>query len=302
MAASNWTAQSIPDQSGTVAIVTGSTSGLGEETARVLASKNAKVILAVRNAAKGEAVAATLRQASPAAEIVVRPLDLASLASVAAFAEGFHADAERLDLLVANAGVMMPPYGKTEDGFELQFGTNHLGHFALIGRLMPLLLATASARIVVLSSLAHRGGRIDFDDLTWEKRRYKTMRAYADSKIANLHFTYELARRLEGVGGAPRVTAAHPGWTRTELQRHTSLFSFLNNFFSQDVQMGTLPTLRAAFDPGAAPGDYFGPSRVFEMWGPPVKVKSNARSHDRTIAGRLWEVSESLTGVSFGAA
>ena len=299
MSRSNWTADAIPDQTGKLAIVTGASSGLGKETARVLASKGARVILAVRNVVKGEAVAESLRRGNPGAALAVRALDLASLTSVRAFAEAILAEESRLDLLVNNAGVMVPPYGKTEDGFELQFGTNHLGHFALVEHLLPLLKATEASRIVVLSSLAHRGGNLDFSDLDWQKRKYSAQRAYGDSKIANLYFAYELARRLKDDPDAPLVTAAHPGWTRTELQRHSGLFSFLNNFFAQDVGMGTLPTLRAAFDPQAQSGDYFGPARHFEMHGHPVKVRSNARSRDPEIARRLWETSEALTGVSY---
>ncbi|MCG8443366.1 MAG: short chain dehydrogenase, partial [Caulobacterales bacterium] len=199
-----------------------------------------------------------------------------------------------------NAGVMVPPYAKTEDGFELQFGTNHLGHFALTGRLLGALKAAAGSRLVVVSSLAHRYGGLDFADLAWESRPYSARRAYCDSKLANLLFAHELARRLEAAGAnAPRVTAAHPGWTSTDLQRHASSFRFLNIFFGQDIRAGALPTLRAAFDPDARAGDYFGPSRHFEMHGPPVTVRSNARSRDEDAARRLWEISEELTGVAY---
>lgn len=294
-----WDATAIPDQTGKTAIVTGSSSGLGKETARVLAGKHAKVILAVRNVKKGEEVADSIRRTMPDAAMEVRALDLASLTSVKTFADAFLKDHDRLDLLVNNAGVMFPPYSKTEDGFELQFGTNHLGHFALVGRLMPLLTATEGSRLVALSSLAHKMGNIDFDDLDWETRRFNTQRAYGDSKLANLYFAYELARRLSSQGGTPRVTAAHPGWTRTELQRHSGMMSFLNSFLSQDVTMGALPTLRAAFDPAAGPGDFFGPSRFFEMHGPPVKVRSNKLSHDADRARKLWDMSEQLTGVTY---
>lgn len=294
-----WSAAEIPDQAGKVAIVTGASSGLGRETARVLAGRNAKTILAVRNVAKGKAVADEIRKAHPGAEVVVRELDLASLASVKSFAAGVIADEQRLDLLINNAGVMLTPYAKSEDGFELQLGTNHLGHFALVGHLMALLKATEDSRIVVLSSIAHAGGNIDFEDLNWERRAYRAGRAYGDSKIANLYFAYELARRLKGIAGAPRVMAAHPGWTNTELQRHSGILQLLNPVFAQDAGMGALPTLRAAFDETAKPGDYFGPSRWFGLCGPPVKVKSNRRSYDTKIAGRLWHVSQELTSGSY---
>lgn len=299
MATSNWNTENIPDQKGRVIIITGATSGLGKEAARVLAGKNASVIMAVRNVRKGEVVADGIRKEFPDADVSVRNLDLSSLVSVERFTQGIKRDFERLDILVNNAGVMMCPYAKTEDGFEIQMGTNHLGHFALTGQLMPLLKNTKGSRIVATSSVGHRAGNISFSDINWERRKYNKSRAYGDSKLANLYFTYELAGRIGRNGDTPKVTAAHPGWTRTELQRHSGGIQFLNNFFSQGPDMGVLPTLRAAFDPEAEPGDYFGPSRLFEMQGYPVKVKSNGRSRNRTAARRLWELSEKMTGVSF---
>jgi NAD(P)-dependent dehydrogenase (short-subunit alcohol dehydrogenase family) len=226
-------------------------------------------------------------------------LDLASLKSIKSFADDFKAKYSKFDLLINNGGVMMPPYSKTEDGFELQFGTNHLGHFALTAQLMNLLKNTENSRVVNVSSGAHNYGNINFDDLTWEKRKYKPMSAYGDSKIANLYFTYELQNRLSKDGSNPMVTAAHPGWTATELQRHSGLFEFLNNFFAMKIEQGTLPTLRAAFDGNAQSGDYFGPDGFREMRGYPVKVESNKLSHDKEIAKKLWNVSEELTGVNF---
>ena len=297
MARENWTIDDIPDQTGRIAVVTGASAGLGAETARVLALKGARVIMAVRNTAKGEGVADAIRAAHPEVRVEVQRLDLASLASIKRFAQGTRTRLTRLDLLVNNAGVMTPPQGQTEDGFELQFGTNHLGHFALVGHLLPLLEATEGARLVVLSSMAHRFGKLDFDDLNWRHRRYKASRAYGDSKIANLHFAKELARRLGGNG--PRVTAAHPGWSDTELQRHSGMAKFFNRLFAQSVDMGALPTLRAAFDPAAQPGDYFGPRGFMEMNGAPVKVDIHARARDADAAKRLWAVSEKLTGVSY---
>ena len=297
MAADDWTADDIPDLTGRVAVVTGASAGIGAETARVLGAKGARVILGVRNIAKGEAVVAGIRARHPSAQVEVQRLDLAALASVKRFAQGTRTRLTRLDLLVANAGVMTPPQGRTEDGFELQFGINHLGHFALIGHLMPLLDSTKGARLVVLSSMAHKVGKLDFEDLNWRDRRYKASRAYSDSKIANLYFVAELARRLGNRG--PRVTAAHPGWTATELQRHSGLAIFFNRFFAQGVEIGALPTLRAAFDPAAAPGDYFGPGGFLEMRGAPVKVKPSARAGDEDSAQRLWTHSEALTGVTY---
>ena len=294
-----WNANDIADQKGRLVVITGATSGIGLEAARVLAGKNASVIIAARNTNKAEAVSGGIREEFPAADISVRELDLTSLKSIAAFADSILADFDRLDVLINNAGIMACPFAKTADGFEIQMGTNHLGHFALTGRLMPLLKKTGGSRLVVVSSVGHKFGNIDFSDLNWETRKYKTNNAYFDSKLANLYFTYELARRLGENGSSPVVTAAHPGWTRTELQRHSGLISFLNNFFSQGVDMGALPTLRAGFDDAVEPGDYFGPSGFMEMQGDPVKVPSNARSHSAQAARQLWQMSEELTGIQY---
>jgi NAD(P)-dependent dehydrogenase (short-subunit alcohol dehydrogenase family) len=294
----SWNAQAIPNQSGKTTIITGASSGIGEETARVLAAKKARVILAVRNLEKGERVAADIRRTTKNENVSVQALDLASLASIKSFAENFASAERRLDLLIANAGVMFPPYSKTADGFELQFGTNHLGHFALVGRLLPLLHATTASCLVVVSSLAHKRGKLDFSDLSWEARKYNAQQAYCDSKLANLLFAYELAQRATNQG-TTRATAAHPGWTRTELQRHAPILRLFNPIFSQSVEMGALPTLRAACDPSARSGDYFGPSGRFEVGGPPVKVPSSAASHDSEAARKLWKVSEALTGVAY---
>ena len=291
----NWTAENIGDQKGRVVIVTGSTSGIGEETARIAAEKGAEVVMAVRNTAKGESVAAEIVAGAPDARVVVRELDLASLSSVRTFAEAFGGEFDRLDVLVNNAGVMMPPYSKTEDGFELQMGTNHFGHFALTGLLLPLLEKTEGSRVVNVSSLAHRFGDIDFGDLAWEDRSYSAQRAYGDSKIANLYFTYELAKRT---GGKPMVLAAHPGYTATDLQRHSSLYSFTNRFLAQDSEMGALPTLRAAFDEDAENGEFYGPAKWGHWRGYPVAHESNSRSRDPEVAERLWTESERLTGVT----
>ena len=294
-----WTAQDIPAQDGRMAIVTGSSSGIGLEAARQLARKGARVVIAVRNAAKGERAVAEIRTDVPDADVELMMLDLADLSSVRAFADEFLSSHDRLDLLINNAGVMMPPYAKTADGFEIQIGTNHFGHFALTGLLFECLLNTPRSRIVNVSSIAHSGGDLDFDDLDWQQRDYRTQRAYGDSKLANLFFTYELVRRLEGREGAPVVTAAHPGWTATDLQRHSGLFSFLNRFVAQHVDMGALPTLRAATDEAARPGDYFGPDGWLHMRGYPVVHASGGSSHDVEAARRLWEISEQRTGVRF---
>ena len=294
-----WTADNIPDQKGRVVIVTGSSSGIGYETARVLANKNAEVIIAVRNQKKGEKAIQKIKKQNENADVKLMLLDLASIKSVKNFAEEFKQKYSRLDILINNAGVMIPPYTKTEDGFELQLGTNHLGHFALTCLLFELIEQTTGSRIVNVSSTGHKYGHINFDDLNWENRKYKAWHAYGDSKIANMYFTYELQNRLSKNGSNPTVTAAHPGWTATELQRNSGMFDFLNNFFAMDISQGALPTLRAAIDENAQSGDFYGPHGVMEMRGYPVKVESNKLSHDRIIAGKLWDVSEKLTNVKF---
>ena len=194
---------------------------------------------------------------------------------------------------------MIPPYSKTGDGFELQFGTNHLGHFALTALLIDLVRETKNSRIINVSSAAHKSGTIDFDDLNWAKRKYSAWRAYGDSKIANLYFTYELQRRLDIAGSKVIIAAAHPGWTATELQRHSGIFIALNSLFAQNVFMGALPTLYAATADNVCGGDYFGPSGWQEWRGYPKKVESNELSHDRNIAAQLWNVSEKLTNITF---
>lgn len=298
----NWTTENIPDQSGKVAIVTGSSSGIGYEAARVLANKNAEVVIAVRSIEKGNKAADKIRSQNAKANVRVMQLDLADLASVEAFAETYKKSHSRLNLLINNAGVMIPPYSKTKDGFELQFGTNHLGHFALTARLIELLNATPNSRVVNVSSSGHRWGNIDFEDLSWEKRSYRPWRAYGDSKLANIYFTKEMAKLLRENGSSVIVTSAHPGWTATELQRHTDFFGMagiLNRFFAQDITMGALPTLRAAFDPDAKGGEFFGPGGFMRMWGYPVVEEPSELANDATIAERLWKVSENLTGAKY---
>jgi len=293
-----WKLDSMPDQTGRVAIVTGANTGIGFETAAALAAKNATVVMACRNRRKAEDAMQRIRNRTPDAKLEYIELDLASLSSTERFASAFRANHDRLDLLINNAGVMIPPLGHTEDGFELQFGCNHLGHFALTGRLLDLLEAAPVGRVVTVSSMAHRQGKMDFDNLNAEKG-YRAMPAYGQSKLANLLFTFELQRRLEATGSSVMATAAHPGWTGTDLQRHSALFSFLNTFFAQTPPMGALPTLRAAADPQVEGGDYFGPRGWFEMRGYPTKVGTTQEAQNELDARRLWEVSEKLTEVSF---
>ena len=294
-----WTAENIPDQKGRIVIITGSSSGIGYEAARVLATKNAKVIIAVRNITKGELAKSNIIGQYNDADVEVMKIDLSDLKSVAKFVEEYKNKFEKLDILINNAGVMVPPYSKTKDGFELQMGTNHLGHFALTLQLIDLIEKTPNSRIVNVSSGAHKYGEIKFDDLNWENRKYKAWKAYGDSKIANLYFTRELAKRLSQSDKQVVVTAAHPGWTATELQRHSGVFDYLNQFLAMPIEKGALPTLRAAFDDYAKSGDYFGPDGFMEMKGYPVKVKMNDLAKDESIAKKLWDVSEELTNVKF---
>ena len=294
-----WDINNITDQKGRVAIVTGSSSGLGFETARVLAFKNTTVIVAVRNLSKGRTAAGKIISEFQNADVKVMELDLADLSSIRKFAGKFKKDYSRLDLLINNAGVMVPPHTLTRDGFELQLGTNHLGHFALTGLLIDLIKKTHTSRVVNLSSAAHTWGKLDFDDLHWEKRKYKKWQAYGDSKIANLYFTYVLQKRLDNEFSSVIVAAAHPGWTATELQRNTLLVSILNFIFAQKIEMGALPTLYAATAADVKGAEFYGPCGFREMRGYPKKVTSVPLSHDQRIAEKLWVVSEKLTGIVY---
>lgn len=292
-----WTEEHIPDQTGRVAIVTGANSGIGWEAARALASKGATVIMACRSIANANLAADRIQALKPSGQVIVMALDLGDLASVRTFAAAFRQNYQRLDLLINNAGVAHPPYGKTVQGFEQQFGTNHLGHFALTGLLLDLLGATPGARIVTVSSISHRSGVIHFDDLNLE-RNYKPSLGYAQSKLANLLFTYELQRRLVATGQSTLAVAAHPGWSATQALRHSKFMRHLNPMFAQPPKMGVLPTLYAATAPDVRGGDYFGPS-LLELRGFPKKVESSPRSHDEASARRLWTVSEELTQVRY---
>ena len=297
----NWTAADIPAQTGRVAVVTGANSGIGLETAKALAAKGAEVVMACRNLQKAEAAAAAIRREVPGAKLRVMQLDLADLESVQAFAEAFGADYDTLDLLINNAGVMVPPLTRTKDNFEVQFGANHLGHFALTGRLLEQLQATPGARVVNVSSGAHKMGRIDFDNLHAEKG-YRAWSAYAQSKLANLLFTLGLNRVFASSGTDALAAAAHPGWTGTNLQAHSGPMRFLNRFFAQTPAMGALPTLYAATAPDVQPNDYFGPNGFQEMRGYPEKVSPTGAARDAAVAERLWTVSEKLTDVRYGEA
>jgi NAD(P)-dependent dehydrogenase (short-subunit alcohol dehydrogenase family) len=300
-----WTAADVPDQSGRVAIVTGANTGIGYGAAAVLADKGAHTVLAVRNLEKGNDAASRIRAASPNAEVTVQQLDLTSLENIREAADELRATFPRIDLLINNAGVMYTDKATTKDGFELQFGTNHLGHFALTGQLLDNILPVEGSRVVTVSSVGHRiRAKIHFDDLNLD-RNYNRVVAYGQSKLANLLFTYELARRLNAKGSPTIALAAHPGAADTELLRNmpggirrVSQF-FWSNFIAQGPEMGAEPTLRAAADPTAQNGQYYGPGGLGEQKGHPKIVKSSAQSHDEDIQRRLWTMSEELTGVTF---
>ncbi len=299
---SRFTADSVPHQSGRTALVTGANTGIGYEAARILAGRGARVLLGCRSAERGHAARDRILQVHPEADVAFLPLDLASLESIRKAADQVQAEA-RLDLLINNAGIMFPPRAETVDGFESQFGVNHLGHFALTGRLIPKLRETPGTRVVTVSSNGHKRGTIDFGDIHAQKS-YGRMSRYGMSKLANLLFTYELQRRFEAARVEAIAVACHPGGSKTELTRHMPqwlLFAAtpLLWFVTHPPLNAALPTLRAATDPGVK-GGYYGPSNFLEMSGPPVLAQSSAASHDLDSARRLWELSIELTGVDPG--
>ncbi|MGH3633471.1 MAG: SDR family NAD(P)-dependent oxidoreductase [Mycobacterium sp.] len=301
-----WSEVDVGDQSGRIAIVTGANTGIGYHTAAVLAQHGAHVVLAVRDPEKGNAALARIVAAHPGADVTLQELDLSSLDSVRSAADALRASYPRIDLLINNAGVMWTPKQVTADGFEMQFGTNHLGHFALTGLLLDHLLPVRGSRVVTVSSMGHRiRASIHFDDLQWE-RRYDRVGAYGQSKLANLLFTYELQRRLADRQQNTVAVAAHPGGSNTELARNLpAIFkpavALLGPVLFQSAAMGALPTLRAATDPGVEGGQYYGPDGLGEQRGHPKLVSSSAQSHDEELQHRLWTVSEELTGVTFPA-
>jgi NAD(P)-dependent dehydrogenase (short-subunit alcohol dehydrogenase family) len=299
-----WTARDIPPQNGRLAVVTGANSGIGLIAARELARAGARVVLACRDTEKGAAAEREIKPQAPDAIIEVTALDLASLDSVRAFAKRFLAEHDGLDLLINNAGVMAPPRRTTSDGFELQFGTNHLGHFALTGLLLDAMQGREDARVVTVSSGAHRFGKMNFDDLQGE-RRYFRWSAYSQSKLANLLFAFELDRRLRASASTIRSLAAHPGYSATHLQAAAApqpdrfLMVISNAIMAQSAEMGALPTLYAATQPGLEGGTYIGPDGFMEQRGHPTIVKARPSAHDENDAVTLWSMSEALTGVTF---
>ncbi|MCB9644725.1 MAG: SDR family NAD(P)-dependent oxidoreductase [Myxococcales bacterium] len=298
-----WTTSDVPDLEGKVVIVTGANSGIGFEATKEMARKRAKVVLACRDASKAEKALASIQKDIPDALVEFMKLDLASLASVRDFAQAFQKKYDRLDVLLNNAGIMMVPYGKTEDGFERQFGTNHLGHFALTGLLLDHIKKTPGCRVVNVSSNGHRMGKMNFQDMMYEGGKgYSSTLAYGRAKLANLLFTYELQRLFDAHNIEAIAVAAHPGGSDTNLGNHLFVvkwFAPIVRLFVQSAAMGALPSLRGCADPNVQGGQYFGPRNLFQMTGYPILVQSNKASHNQDDARRLWEMSEEWTGVRY---
>jgi NAD(P)-dependent dehydrogenase (short-subunit alcohol dehydrogenase family) len=301
-----WTTDNIPNLTGKVMIVTGANNGIGFEAAREFSRKGATTIMACRNMDKAKDALTSIQAEIPQAKVEIMHLDLASLKSIREFADEFKSKYDRLDVLLNNAGIMMVPYKQTEDGFESQFGTNHLGHFALTGLLIEVLEKTPGSRVVTISSGGHRMGNMDFSNLMYQGGKgYSRISAYGRAKLSNLLFTYELERRLEANGNNPIAVAAHPGLADTHLADHfwggrlKRMSHAYMRYMAQSAAMGALPGIRAAVDPDVKGGQYYGPDGPRESRGFPVLVQSNQASHDGVDARQLWEVSEELTGVKY---
>ena len=277
--------------------MTGANRGIGLPTAEALSRRGARVVMACRNVESARATAGRIGRANLSGSVEVMELDLANLASIREFAEEFRRRFERLDLLINNAGVMLPPLTRTADGFEVQFGTNHLGHFALTAHLLNLLVETAASRVVTVGSTGHRFAAIDFDDLQWQARKYQPIRAYFESKLANLLFTFELQRRFDRAGVQTLAVAAHPGWTGTDLLRFSRVLQWLSSFLAMSPLQGALPTLYAATAPDVRPGGYYGPDGFAQISGHPGPVRSSNASRDASVAERLWTISEELVNL-----
>jgi NAD(P)-dependent dehydrogenase (short-subunit alcohol dehydrogenase family) len=310
MAKTKWEATDIPDQTGKTFVITGANSGLGFRSSEALAARGARVIMACRNAEKAAAALEAVKAKATGAPPEVVSLDLADLSSVRACAKQLDAELDHIDVLMNNAGVMALPLRRTAEGFEMQFGTNHLGHFALTGLVLPTLLKAEAPRVVTTSSQAHRPGRINFDDLNWNKRRYSKWLAYSQTKLANLLFMYELQRRSDSAAGGHLLSlAAHPGYAATHLQAAgpemtgkrlgARLFATGNRLLAQSDAAGALPQLYASTLPGLSGGTYYGPDGIFEQKGWPEEVKSKRAARSEETAARLWRVSEELTGVTY---
>ena len=299
MGKSTWRPAMMPDLSGKTILVTGANSGIGLEAVKLFAGKGAEVIMACRNVEKAEVAAAEVRAVVPEARLVIMALDLADLASVKAFADAVKQRFAKLDVLLNNAGLMAPPLQRTKDGFEIQFGTNHLGHFALTGQLLELLEAADAPRIVQISSLAHRGGKLMWGNLNAEKS-YSRWAFYCQSKLANLIFARDLNRRLEKAGSKVHAYAAHPGYSATHLQDTVPAGGLFNTIMAQPAEMGCLPGVMAATSPDVEPGGYYGPDgRIMELRGYPAPAFARKITDNKTVAQRLWQESERLTGVRY---
>lgn len=299
MGKSTWRPAMMPDLSGKTILVTGANSGIGLEAVKLFAGKGAEVIMACRNVEKAEVAAAEVRAVVPEARLVIMALDLADLASVKAFADAVKQRFSTLDVLLNNAGLMAPPLQRTKDGFEIQFGTNHLGHFALTGQLLELLEAADAPRIVQISSLAHRGGKLMWGNLNAEKS-YSRWAFYCQSKLANLIFARDLNRRLEKAGSKVHAYAAHPGYSATHLQDTVPGGGLFNTIMAQPAEMGCLPGVMAATSPDVEPGGYYGPDgRIMELRGYPAPAFARKITDNKTVAQRLWQESERLTGVRY---
>ncbi len=295
----NWKIKMMEDQTGKVVIITGSNTGIGYHMAYMLASKGAYVVMACRNLEKASDSRKKILKDFPKANIKLYQLDLADLDNIRYFAKKFINENDRLDVLINNAGVMIPPYSKTKNNFELQFGTNHLGHFALTGLLLPLLEKNDNGRIITVSSIAHNPGIIDFNDLNSEKKKYSKWGSYSQSKISNLCFAIELDRRLKAGGFSTISLASHPGYSNTELQRYSILWRILNVFFAISAKKGSEATLFAATNQKATEYIYWGPTGIIEMRGRTGKAKINKKAQDKETAKRLWSISEEMTGIKF---
>lgn len=299
----SFTVQDIPNQVGRTIIITGANAGLGYETTLALAAKGANVVMACRSKSNAEQAMAKIEKLVPAAALSFIELDLTDLQSVRTFAAKFGQKHQRLDLLINNAGVMIPPYTQTKDGFELQMGANYFGHFLLTGLLLDLLKNTPDSRVVSLSSLAHINGAINFSDIHWQ-HSYSKMKAYQQSKLACLMFALELQSRLQNTTSAPISVAAHPGISPTELSRHIPKLVYLAflpavKMISHSPSKGALPTLMAATQENVVGGDYYGPSGFREMSGSPAKARIARRARNKDLSSKLWDLSEELTGISY---
>jgi NAD(P)-dependent dehydrogenase (short-subunit alcohol dehydrogenase family) len=302
----NWTKDDIPDLTDKIIVITGANSGIGFEATKLFLSKNALVIMACRSMEKAEQAKSILLNEMPKAKLDLLELDLSRFSSIHHFSHQLHKKYERIDVLLNNAGVMMTPFSRTQDGLELQQGINHFGHFLLTGLLLDMLCLSTDARIVNIASLAHKGGKLDFNNLMYEDaKKYGPIKAYARSKLENILFTYELSRRIKQANMPIKVLAAHPGVSHTNLGRHINktmlykIWSLLMKRFSQDAAMGCLPGVRASTDPTAKSGEYYGPSGWMQLKGYPVVVVSSKRSHRKEMQKQLWKVSELRTNITY---